>query len=340
MAKIGMALVGAGLFGEVHLRVYRDHPAVETVAVCDLNIDKAESLAKKYGIKNYVSDYREILNDPAVTAVAVVTPDFAHTEIAVAVLEARRHLLLEKPMATTVDDCEKIKQVWERSGVVFMVDFHNRWNPPFAAAKECLERGELGELQTAYFRLNDTIFVPTEMLAWAEKSSVNWFVGSHSVDTLLWLFDDDVERVYSVSGSRVLKERGINTPDFFESVLHFRGGGVAVLENAWILPKSTPNIIDLKCQLIGSNGVIYIDTSHHRMMQKYTATEARYPDMTARPIIHGRQIGFATESIRHFLDCVASGKTPLVGADEGMKVTRIICAIEQSAREGQPVCIT
>ena len=69
MAKIGMALVGAGLFGEVHLCVYRDHPAVETVAVCDLDIEKAKSLAKKYGIKKCVSDYHEILNDPAVTAV-------------------------------------------------------------------------------------------------------------------------------------------------------------------------------------------------------------------------------------------------------------------------------
>ena len=72
MAKIGMALVGAGLFGEVHLRVYRDHPAVETVAVCDLDIEKAKSLAKKYGVKKYVSDYRDILSDAAGAASGLV----------------------------------------------------------------------------------------------------------------------------------------------------------------------------------------------------------------------------------------------------------------------------
>jgi len=337
MRKVRFGIVGAGVWGELHAHVYSTYPFSELVGVCDLRRERAEEIARRYGAKRSYSDYRELLSDDEIDAVSVVTPDFAHTEIAIAAAESGKHLLLEKPMAKSVDECEAIISAVERAGVKFMVDFHNRWNPPFVKAKESIDEGELGKVRLIYSRLNDTIFVPTEMLSWADRSSPLWFVGSHSIDTIMWLLGDRVLRVYAVSRSELLKSMGIETPDFYEVVLELEGGAVAVVENCWILPNSSPNIVDVKFEIIGSEGAIYIDVARHRAMEKYTEAGGSYPDVFVMPTIHGRPQGLAAESIRHFVDCIALGREPLVGLRDGLEVTKVILAAERSAETGGPV---
>jgi len=246
-------------------------------------------------------------------------------------------VLIEKPLATTVKECEQIMTEVERAGIKFMVDFHNRWNPPFANIKSALENGELGEPMMVYCRLSDTIFVPTKMLSWAAQSSLLWFLGSHCVDLILWLLQDEVKRVYSVSRSNVLVQRGIPTPDFFQTVLEFKNGAVATVENCWILPESAPSVFDFKFEIVGSEGTAFADGSHHRMLQRYSKDEASYPDVAVCPDIHGKPTGFGTESIRHFVDCVLNDQEPMVTAEQGLKVTKVVCAIEQSAKKGKAV---
>jgi predicted dehydrogenase len=137
----------------------------------------------------------------------------------------------------------------------------------------------------------------------------------------------------------VLKARGIDTPDFFVSILQFRKGGVATLENGWILPNTAPNIIDFKTEMVGSEGVLYTDGSHHRVFQKYTQQDATYPDVLVCPSVYGKPMGFGVDSIRAFADCVVFDRAPLVGAVEGERVTRTILALEESARTGSVVTV-
>ena len=341
MSKVGFGLIGTGLWGEMHARTYASSPEVEFKAVCDLREDKAKEIAGKYGAKDYYSDFRRLLERDDISAVSIATPDFAHTEIAVAAAKAGKHILIEKPLATSVEDCQKILTAVEQAkNIKFMVDFHNRWNPPFVNAKTAIEKGELGKLMLMYVRLNDTIFVPTGMLSWASKSEVAWFVGSHAVDLTRWLFNDEVCKVYAVSRAEVLKGRGIDTPDFYEAILEFRNGGVATVENCWILPDSLPTVIDFKCQIIGSEGAIYMDLSSNGINQKCTKDAASYPDVLVYPSIHGKPMGFAIESIRHFVDCVVNDKEPIVTGEDGFAATRIISAIQESSRKGEPVNLT
>lgn len=335
MKKKGVGVIGVGGWGETHIKTYLDHPGVEVVAISDLNGERLKEVARKYGISNSYRDYRDLLKSEDVEAVSIVTPDFAHADIALRALEAKKHVLLEKPMATSIEDCQKIREKAEETKVKFMIDFHNRWNPPFVKAKKSIEEGEIGKLEYVYYRLSDTIFVPTEMLSWAGRSTVNWFLASHCLDTLIWLFEDEVETVYSVSRSEVLRKRGIDTPDFFVSIIQFKKGGVATLENGWILPNTAPNIIDFKVEILGSEGVFYVDGSHHRILQKYTEKEATYPDVLVCPTLYGRPMGFGVESIRYFIDCVVNDEEPLVGAKEGEAVTRAIVAIHESAKTGK-----
>ncbi|MCC6445484.1 MAG: Gfo/Idh/MocA family oxidoreductase [Armatimonadetes bacterium] len=338
-SPIGFGIIGGGLWGNLHARVYSGDPRARLAAVCDLDESRAKATAQANGAGRWHTDWRNLLEDPDVQAVSIVTPDFAHTKIAVAAARAGKHILLEKPMAQTVPECEAILSAAESAGVLLMVDFHARWSPPLYKAWESVQSGEIGEPVFISYRLNDTIFVPTKMLAWAARSSVAYFIGSHALDTVLWLMNDEVTRVFCVTRSRVLKERGIDTPDFYHSTLEFARGGVAVVENGWILPESTPNLIDLKCEVVGSAGALYIDQSHHRTLEKYTQTEATYPDTYVLPQIYGQQQGFAAESIRHFIECVRTGATPEVTGRDGLRITRLICALDESARAGQPVAL-
>ena len=116
-----------------------------------------------------------------------------------------------------------------------------------------------------------------------------------------------------------------------------RSGATAAIENSWILPNSMPNIIDLKCQVVGSKGMLNLDTSHNRTVEKYTQSEAEYPDFLVMPTIYGEQKGFAADSIRHFVDCVLADTPPRVTGEDGLIVTRIIQAIEESVRTKMPV---
>lgn len=336
MKDIGVGLIGTGLWGEMHARTYAAMPGVELRGVADIDENRAQKLAVAYGARAYHS-HRDLLKDDSIEAVSVVTPDFAHEEILVDAARAGKHILAEKPLATSVAACERILAAVDEAGIFLMVDFHARWSPPLYKAWQAIREGEIGAPQHVYYRLNDRIFVPTEMLSWAGRSTVLWFVGSHAIDTVRWLLDDEVARVYSVSGRRVLKARGIDTPDYFQTTLEFRSGATAVIENSWILPNTMPNIVDVKCEVVGEKGALYVDQSHNRAIEKYTESEGVYPDVFVLPSIYGVQQGFAAESIRYFAECLREGRKPMVTGRDGLEATRVICAIEESVRTRQPV---
>jgi predicted dehydrogenase len=335
MEKLRVGVIGLGTFGELHLQAYSDHPAVELAAICDTDEARLRRAGEAYGVKRRYRDYGELLASGAVDAVSVVTPDFAHTDIVVDAIKANKAVLVEKPLATSLDDCDRIGAALRARPVTFMVDFHNRWNPGVWRIKEAADAGEIGAVLMAYHRLSDTIFVPTRMLSWASRSSVNWFLGSHCLDTLRWLLGDEVARVYTRSESRVLKARGIGTPDYYLSLVEFRRGARALIETCWILPESSPSVVDYKLEVVGEKGTLYFDPTPQRLLK--LTDEASCPDTVAGVRVHGRAVGFAVESIRYFADCVLAGREPMAGFQDGRQVTRAILAMEESARTGRPV---
>lgn len=335
--SVRVAVVGLGNWGRMHLEAYRDHREAEVVAVCDADAERARAIADLEGIEKAYERVEELAADEDVDAVSIVTPDFAHTEPALTVIGAGKHLLIEKPLATRLEDCQRIVTAAGESGARHMVDFHNRWSPIFVRAKRGIDQGDLGDVKMIYLRLNDRISVPTELLPWAGQSTVLWFVGTHMIDTIRWLTGQEVVRVYAVKRDGVLSSRGIDTPDFYQSTLELSGGTVAVLENCWILPNTSPSLIDLKCEIVGSEGAIYADASHHRALETYTKTGGEYPDLFVCPYVHGRPKGFALESVRHFVDCIVEDREPMVSLLDGLAVTKTILAIEESADRGVPV---
>jgi len=338
--SVGFGIIGAGTWGETHAKAYRAVPGAHLAGVADLDGDRAKKLAAAYGIPFATDSHAELLEREDVSAVSVATPDFAHKPLCLAAARAGKHILVEKPLATTVADAKEIIAACESAGVKLMVDFHNRWNPPFHKLKQAVQRGDLGEPQMLYLWLSDTLFVPTQMLSWAAKSSVAWFLASHTADLARWLCNADVKKVYSVSRSNVLAPQGIDTPDFFMTTLELTNGAVAVMENCWILSEASPVIFDFKCEFVGSKGHVNIDPSHHGMMQQFTEAGAEYPDVMVFPEVFGQHHGFAVASIRHFAECVLQDLPPLVTGEDGLKVTEVVCAILESAEKGEPVVLS
>ena len=335
--KIKMGIVGAGTWGEKHASIFNNHHLVETTAICDLNAARAEAVAAKYGIKDVFTDFNEMAKKCDCDAVSIVTPDHLHAAASIAMANAKKHILIEKPLATTRADVFAIMEAIEKNNVRVMVDLHNRWNPPFHVAKQVVDEGKIGTPYSAYFRLNDCKWVATDMLSWSASSSILWFLGSHSLDTLRWMLNSDVERVYCVSREGIMKNLGIDTTDIYMTTLEFKNGCIAQMENAWITPNGNTNVNDIKFNLLCTEGMVNIDASSHNMIQVATEEKLSVPDIIVQQYIEGEPKGFAFESIRSFAERLVDGKPFLVSVEDAAKTSLALLAVMESAEKRMPV---
>jgi predicted dehydrogenase len=338
-AHMNVAVVGTGTWGAFHAQVFSRLPNVTLAAVCDLDGARASELANKHGIAS-LTDHRELLKMPDIDAVSIATPDFTHTPLVLDAIRAGKHVLCEKPLATSVAEAEQISKACAGSKRVFMIDFHNRVSPVIAAARDDIAAGLIGRAVHGAARLSNTTFVPLEMLSWSAKSSALWFLGAHSVDTLRFILNDEVMRVYATKGKGVLSSKNVDTDDFHLAMLTFSRGSVVTMENSWILSKDNPQIFDFSIRLVGSEGQLNLEPSHNGAYSSLTGGGLKYRDMLGVTPVAGNRIGgFVLESIARFADAVLDGTPVLAGVEDGLRVTKVLAAIEESAKSGTPVGI-
>ena len=140
--KLNIGVISCSVMAQLHMKAVIDHPNAELYMICDINEALLNETAAKYNISRKTTDYRQMLADPAVDAVIIVTPDQTHREISVAALEAGKHVLCEKPMALTLDDCKAMINAAAKAKTKMMVGQICRYTPGFVAAKNLIERGE------------------------------------------------------------------------------------------------------------------------------------------------------------------------------------------------------
>jgi predicted dehydrogenase len=175
------------------------------------------------------------------------------------------------------------------------------------------------------------------LLPWAGTSSILWFLGSHSLDTMRWFFNDDVARVYSVSKEGILKNLGVDTVDMYQTTLEFKNGGIAQMENGWITPNANAMVNDFKFNILGDKGMINMDLSNHNLIQKYTDKESMNPDILIQHSVFDYPSGFSFASIRSFVDCILSGKDFFVSVADAAKTSLALLAVMESAKKRMPV---
>lgn len=334
--KIGV--IGTGLWGEAHARVFAESNYSLLSAVCDLDARKASDLAGKYGVPSF-RDADAMMDAVELDAVSVATPDFAHTEPVLLAARRGKHILVEKPLATTLEDVTAIETAVQAAGVRIMVDFHARWSPPFYRAWESVRGNEIGEVVTAYYRLNDVIGVPTRLLRWSARSSILWFLGSHTVDTLRWILDDEVSEVYAVSRRGVLDAIGIDAVDAYQAILTFSRGCVAQIENNWIVPDTQPNVNDIKMNILGTRGMLDLDLTNNGAVKRFLPERYDEPDLFVKTAVQGKQSGFAYMAIADFAEKLWRDEPFGTDLTDGVRVTRTVLAIMDSAERGTVIRI-
>lgn len=332
--RVNTAVIGCGLFGQVHAAAYAAFDRSNLVAVCDLDADRAAKLAGRFGCR-WCTCVAEVAADPDVHAVSVVTPDFAHREPCVALARAGKHLLVEKPLATTVPDAEAIARAAADAGVVAMVDFHNRRHPALTAVKQRLDRGELGRPQMLFARLSDRLEVATEWLTWSARSGPHWFLGSHLVDLACWIFAEDPLRTFAEARNDVLASRGIDCCDSMHIHLSFPSG-FATLETSWILPDTWPMVCDFHVSLQATGGRADVDMSHQGAAIA-SAAAYRRPMLAGATPVGNDCFGFFPFPIHDFVRAVLGEAPPSMPLADGLRNVRIIAAAVESARAGHVV---
>lgn len=340
--SVGMGLIGAGVWGTLHARTYQMSDVADFVAVCDLVPEKAQALADRYGARKVYTDYREMLADPEIQAVAVATPDFAHKQPVLDAAAAKKHIIVEKPMATSLEDALEMQEAAEKNGVILMPDFHNRWNPCFVTANESIADGTLGAPKYVHIRHSNTKYVPFKMLKWSSKSNVLWFLGAHACDLARFVMKSNVVKAYTVSRKGILQKDGIDIPDFFTTILEFENGGVATIENSWILPDVMQGLGEFRAQILCEYGMHNVNFNANDSCITFAEDRGRPKsrDLYAENVVYGKLKGFCYDSIIHFMECVEKGETPMVSALDGVENTRTLEAMSRSMELGVPVEVT
>lgn len=207
MKKLNYGVVGCGVFGEYQINGVAKLTNANLVALCDVNMERCKLMAEKFGVEKTYQDYNDLINDPEVEAVIVVTPDQKHAEVSIAAMRAGKHVLCEKPMSLNLDECREMIKVSEETGKKLMVGQICRMAPGFIEAKKLVDSGVIGELyfvESEY--AHDYSLIPGAD-NWRTTPERHPIIGGacHAIDLLRWIAGDPIE-TSAYSNHKVLKD--------------------------------------------------------------------------------------------------------------------------------------
>jgi UDP-N-acetylglucosamine 3-dehydrogenase len=330
MERLRIGVIGLGWFGEIHCETIVGVPNLELAALCTRTPERLSALAAKFGVASTYRDYHDLLADPEIDAVSIVTMWDQHTEPAIAALEAGKHVFLEKPMASTVADCRAIIEAAERAPGILLVGHICRFNPRYRMAKQAIESGAIGRIVSLSSRRN----IPA---AWTPEilNKIGPIVGDaiHDTDLMLWFTGDRITSAYA----QTVDVRGLKYPDIGQTMYRFEGGATATLETVWCMPERTPFDIDERMTIIGTEGFLHVQDTFPNLG---IASESgfRSPDTTYWPEFDGVRGGALRDEFAYFASCALAGREPRMGRPENaMEALAATLAAEESARTGEVV---
>lgn len=322
MQRSGFGVIGAGYMGERHIAELVKNHRTRLIALADINEARLQEISQKYGGEAYL-DYAKLLERDDIDAVVIATSDEAHLEPSVAAARAGKHILLEKPIAATLEDAEVIISECQISKIKLLIGHIVRFDPRYIRVKEAIDRGDLGEIVGIWARrLNKR----TAQERLKGRVSVLSFLGVHDFDIMRWLTSSEVERVYTEAHFGYNTSRGYDVEDVTWTLLRFASGVVGCAEIGWMLPEGHPQGADFKLEVTGTKGLAVIDRLHQSLG---VATDERW----IRPLYEHN----VHEQMEHFIDIILEDKAPLISGEDGKKALEISLAAQESARSGKVI---
>jgi predicted dehydrogenase len=330
------AVVGAGTMGSLYAAAFAQLPDAELTKIVDLDEERAAAVAAEHPGSETLSSVEALLDGADVDAVAVALPDFAHRETVNSLLEAGMHVLCEKPLATTREDCQAMAAAERASSAFLMVNYGNRHKPAARVLRERIRGGELGAVQSIIFKGHEQL-TKTLTLKWRDRTSPTWFLISHIVDMVEWLTGEKLVSVFGLGAPGSPEILGATGgPNTVTYLGELEGGGHATMSSSWILPKGFTRGGDFSVEVIGESGVATVDFTE--LGARYYGTTASEPGWDFdTPDFDGKLSGWWFTSCRYFVDCARSGRRPEPDALEGLRVSSVLAAMTESIETGARV---
>ena len=337
--KVRVGVVGLGTMGEQYTRIYQSHPMAEVTAIADPKPERLEEIGNRYGIARRYAGVEQLLADAPVDAVCVATPDFAHYAPVKAALEAGKHVLCEKPFTTDLREADDLVALSRsRPRQKLQVAFNHRWLSSYYHGYTSIREGAIGRPLAGFARKNDTIWVSTEMLKWAARSTPIHFLGAHDIDLMRWFFASEPVEAHAYGSKGVLAAGGVDTYDVIQAQVKFSSGAFATFESAWIYPNSFPTIVDSFVEVLGSSGHLHFDRKRESI-ELSTGARFTYPKVFLCHEVFGKLRGAFVECLNDFVDAILNDTEPRVTALDGRQVTAVLDAISRSLAGGETAAV-
>jgi predicted dehydrogenase len=380
MDTVRIGIVGGGWMGKVHAMAYRTarsafgpDPAVpEVTVIADLTTELAERAARECGIDRAVADWRAIVDDPEIDIVDVCTPNDMHFDVAMAAIEAGKHVYCEKPLSHSVEQARLMAQAAERRGIITIVGFNYIQNPVHKLARDAIARGELGDV--SYVRLFfNSDFMTDRNLQHTWRNDINRAgagaigdIGAHCLSYFYHLLDRDIEEVLcdlrfvipdhpaplTAGGFRMGAQgdqthRIPNTTDDLATVMfRFRGGGTGHMEMSRV---STGIRFDIGYDIVGTNGMLRYNYERMNDLDLYRdvgpvenrgfvrmkmgPTDPRYAALLPVPSLGLGYNDFKAMEAREMIEAVANGRPAYPDFRFGQRVQEVVDACQRSNAE-------
>jgi len=327
---LGCAVIGLGMMGERHAQLWAELPRTRLVSLYDIVSERAQAVADSTG-GDVSATIEQAINDDRVQIVSVCTDDQSHVQPCVMAAKAGKHVLVEKPLATSLADCDEIIRACQDAGVKLMVGHVVRFDPRYAVAQQAIAQGQTGDIVQVFGRRNNIVASGRRI---GPRTSVAYFLGVHDIDIMRWFTGSDIVRVHAESACKVLAD--IPAEDAIFTVMKFANGAVGCLETCWAIPEGVPNTLDARLEVVGTHGRVAVRVGDESL-DVASQDRSKRPDIaygfTMCDQLHG---GLRTQ-LEHFADCVADDAEPLVRDADARAAVEVAVAIHRSLDTGLPV---
>jgi predicted dehydrogenase len=348
---ITVGLIGVGRIADLHYEGYKNNPKVELRAVADLNESMLVKRKAEWGVRRTYTYYRELLQDPTIDAVEVITPHDLHREIGVAALEAGKHLSMQKPMAMNVPECRALIDAAKRSGKMFRVFENFRHYPPLMKALQLAQADEIGEVLSVRLKVMQGSMrrgweIPDETVSWrfdparSGGGRVIFDYGYHLFSVAMW-FLGDVQHVHAFIAHRDTKFGVLDSPavvtwkykdaDKFGSYEAISSGDLDIPTKYW--PE------DEWFEISGRRGFIWVNRCTSMLLDRPPVVMYRDGITTEFSNVDSDWAASFRNGVHDFVDSLVDGRQAHLTGEEGLRVHQFCRAIQRSAREHREVTL-
>ena len=344
--KVG--IIGIGIQAKnVHLPTLNSMEEVEIVGIADINEERVKHISKQYGISNVYRDYCDLLNNDSIELVLICTPLQLHKKMAIDSAFAGKHILVEKPMATTVRDADEIKAAVKENDVKLCVLQNYRLFPAIKDTKARIGEGRIGEIISIHAHMLDFSPMGSGFSEWRIESQdgagLIEDIGPHLIDIVLHLNESKIKQIYATGGSI---GGNINLIDHAQIMIEFEDKSLATLDLSWMTGAK-----EIALYIQGTGGLLHCDVRNNQVQEihQYStpmddiSNTIKKVNRIARDVMTGDYfIGakmFHKEIVKEFIEAIENNTKSPITVEEGRRTALVIESALKSIRNREPVFI-